>query len=82
MREFLLWIHYSFDKSWISFSTGVMSKKKEGIQREKERLQGEVVQLSQKLQNALGYQEELEHKNSAADIKITELSTQVEVRVQ
>ncbi|XP_044753434.1 cilia- and flagella-associated protein 58-like [Coccinella septempunctata] len=58
--------------------TGVMSKKKEGLQREKERLQGEVVQLSQKLQNALGYQEELEHKNSAADIKITELSAQVD----
>ncbi|KAL3268053.1 hypothetical protein HHI36_007182 [Cryptolaemus montrouzieri] len=58
--------------------TGVMGKKKEGLQREKERLQGEVVQLAQKLNNALGYQEELEHKNSAADIKINELSGQVE----
>ncbi|XP_045475100.1 cilia- and flagella-associated protein 58-like [Harmonia axyridis] len=58
--------------------TGVMGKKKEGLQREKERLQGEVIQLSQKLQNALGYQEELEHKNSAADIKLNELTTQVE----
>ncbi|KAK9886136.1 hypothetical protein WA026_014923 [Henosepilachna vigintioctopunctata] len=58
--------------------TGVMSKKKEGLQREKERLQAEVVQLTQKLQNALSYQEELEHKNSAADLKLNELNGQVE----
>lgn len=57
---------------------GQMTKKKEGLQREKDRLAGEVIQLTQKLQNALGYQEELEHKNSSADLKINELNTQVD----
>ncbi|KAF2901963.1 hypothetical protein ILUMI_04223 [Ignelater luminosus] len=57
---------------------GQMSKHQEGLQREKERLMGEVAQLQQKLANALGYQEELERKNSQADLKISEIAGQLE----
>lgn len=62
-----------------NFSAGQMSKHQEGLQREKERLMGEVAQLQQKLANALGYQEELERKNSQADLKISEIAVQLEV---
>lgn len=61
------------------FSGGQASKQQEGLQREKERLMTEVAQLQQKLANALGYQEELERKNSMADIKINEIAVQLEV---
>ncbi|KAF5307653.1 hypothetical protein FQR65_LT06708 [Abscondita terminalis] len=54
------------------------SKNQEGLEREKEKLLGEVAQLNQKLNNALGYQEELERKNSQADMKIVNLMEQIE----
>lgn len=40
----------------------------------------EITNLKQKLTNALSYSEELEHKNSAADLKTTELNHLLEVR--
>ncbi|KAK4875268.1 hypothetical protein RN001_011690 [Aquatica leii] len=57
---------------------GAANKNQEGLEREKEKLLGEVAQLQQKLANALGYQEELERKNSQADFKIVNLSTELE----
>nr|CAI5844619.1 unnamed protein product [Callosobruchus analis] len=41
---------------------GELSKHKDGLERERDRLINEVTQLNTKLQNALGYQEELERK--------------------
>ena len=56
-----------------------MSKHKEGLERENEKLLGEVTHLSQKLNNALEYQNELERKTSMGDLKINELAGQLEV---
>lgn len=56
-----------------------MSKHKDGLERERDRLINEVTQLTTKLTNALGYQEELERKNSEADLKINEIAGQLEV---
>lgn len=58
---------------------GALSKTKEGFEREKQRLLDDIISLKQKLTNALSYSEELEHKNSAADLKATELSNLLEV---
>nr|XP_023014333.1 cilia- and flagella-associated protein 58-like [Leptinotarsa decemlineata] len=57
---------------------GELSKHKDGLERERDRLINEVTQLNTKLQNALGYQEELERKNSEADMRINEISGQIE----
>ncbi|CAH1154041.1 unnamed protein product [Phaedon cochleariae] len=57
---------------------GELSKHKDGLERERDRLINEVTQLNTKLQNALGYQEELERKTSEADLKINEISGQLE----
>ena len=58
---------------------GQLSKHKEGLERENEKLLGEVTHLSQKLNNALEYQNELERKTSMGDLKINELAGQLEV---
>ncbi|KAG5863288.1 hypothetical protein JTB14_010553 [Gonioctena quinquepunctata] len=57
---------------------GELSKHKDGLERERDRLINEVTQLNTKLQNALGYQEELERKNSQADMRINEICGQLE----
>ncbi|VEN52638.1 unnamed protein product [Callosobruchus maculatus] len=57
---------------------GELSKHKDGLERERDRLINEVTQLNTKLQNALGYQEELERKTSEADLKINEIAGQLE----
>lgn len=56
-----------------------MSKHKDGLERERDKLLNEVTQLATKLNNAMGYQEELEKKNSEADLKINEIAGQLEV---
>ncbi|XP_031349556.1 cilia- and flagella-associated protein 58-like [Photinus pyralis] len=57
---------------------GQQSKNQESLEREKEKLMGEIGQLQVKLANAIGYQEELERKNSHADLKIIDLSSQLQ----
>ncbi|CAG9771320.1 unnamed protein product [Ceutorhynchus assimilis] len=57
---------------------GDLSKHKDGLERERDKLMNEVTQLTTKLVNAIGYQEELEKKTSMADIKINELTNQLE----
>lgn len=56
-----------------------MSKHKEGLQRERDKLVGEVTKLTERLNNALSYQEELESRASQVDLKLTEVTTQLEV---
>lgn len=56
-----------------------LSKHKDGLERERDRLLNEVNQLNTKLANAMGYQEELEKKNSEADLKMNEISGKLEV---
>lgn len=58
---------------------GEVSKHKDGLERERDKLLNEVTQLTTKLNNAMGYQEELEKKNSEADLKINEIAGQLEV---
>ncbi|XP_068899538.1 cilia- and flagella-associated protein 58-like isoform X1 [Tenebrio molitor] len=60
---------------------GQLSKHKEGLERENEKLLGEVTHLTQKLTNALEYQNELERKTSLGDLKINELAGQLEDQV-
>lgn len=60
-------------------SSGDLSKHKDGLERERDRLVNEVTQLTTKLTNALSYQEELERKTSAADLKINEVAGLLEV---
>uniref|UniRef100_A0A6P7F183 Cilia- and flagella-associated protein 58-like n=1 Tax=Diabrotica virgifera virgifera TaxID=50390 RepID=A0A6P7F183_DIAVI len=62
--------------------TGELSKHKDGLERERDRLVNEVTQLTTKLQNAVTYQEELEKKNSEADMKINEIAGQLEDQTQ
>ncbi|XP_030757675.1 cilia- and flagella-associated protein 58-like [Sitophilus oryzae] len=57
---------------------GEMTKNKDGLERERDKLINEVTQLSTKLYNALNYQEELEKKNSDADLRLNEISGQLE----
>ncbi|KAK5644587.1 hypothetical protein RI129_005887 [Pyrocoelia pectoralis] len=57
---------------------GQQNKNQESFEREKEKLLGEVAQLQVKLANAIGYQEELERKNSQADLKLIDLSSQLQ----
>lgn len=56
-----------------------LSKNKDGLERERDRLVNEVNQLTTKLENALNYQDELERKNSEADLKINEIAGLLEV---
>lgn len=64
-----------------SEEVGQLSKHKEGLERENEKLLNEVGHLTQKLTNALEYQHELERKTSTGDLKINELNIQLEVRI-
>ncbi|XP_076265822.1 cilia- and flagella-associated protein 58-like [Rhynchophorus ferrugineus] len=57
---------------------GELSKHKDGLERERDKLLNEVTQLTTKLNNALSYQEELEKKNSEADLRLNEVSGQLE----
>lgn len=59
-----------------------LSKHKDGLERERDRLINEVTQLTTKLSNALGYQNELERKTSAADLKINEIAALLEVSIK
>ncbi|XP_038219594.1 cilia- and flagella-associated protein 58-like [Zerene cesonia] len=53
-------------------------KEKEKFEKEKARLQGELDGVKLRLTNALGYIEELEQKNTAADENIAKLEEQLE----
>ncbi|XP_066253136.1 cilia- and flagella-associated protein 58-like [Euwallacea similis] len=57
---------------------GELSKHKDGLERERDRLLNEVTQLNTKLNDAISYQEELEKKNSEADFRINEIAGQLE----
>lgn len=59
--------------------SGDLSKHKDGLERERDRLINEVTQLNTKLANALSYQEELERKTSATDLKVNEYAGLLEV---
>lgn len=59
---------------------GALAKNKEALAREKERLMNEVANNKERLNNSLKYQEELEKKCEAAEARINELSTELEVR--
>ncbi|XP_050310350.1 cilia- and flagella-associated protein 58-like [Anthonomus grandis grandis] len=61
-----------------SEEVGELSKHKDGLERERDKLINEVTQLATKLNNAVSYQEELERKNSEADLKINEIAGQLE----
>lgn len=56
-----------------------VSKTKEGFEREKQRMIDEITSLKQKLVNSLSYSEELERKNSAADVKTNDLNNLLDV---
>lgn len=58
---------------------GQLTAHKEGLERENEKLIGELTHLSQKLTNVLEYQVELERKNSLGDMKMNEMTGQLEV---
>lgn len=60
---------------------GQLSKHKEGLERENQKLLSEVSHLTQKLTNVLEYQNELERKTSTGDLKINELNIQLEVTI-
>lgn len=68
-------IHFS-----LHIRAGSLAKNKEAMAREKERLMNEVANAKERLNNSLKYQEDLEKKNDAAESKISELSTELEVR--
>ncbi|KAH1017841.1 cilia- and flagella-associated protein 58 [Dendroctonus ponderosae] len=61
-----------------SDDVGELSKHKDGLERERDKLINEVTQLTTKLNNAVNYQEELEKKNSEADLRINEIAGQLE----
>lgn len=52
------------------------------MQRERDKLVSEVAKLTEKLNNALNYQEELERRTSQADLKINEFAEQIEVNLR
>lgn len=57
-----------------------MAKTKEAQAKERERMVSEISSLRERLNAAMSYQEELERKNSSADLRITELQQELEVR--
>lgn len=59
---------------------GQLSKHKEGLQRERDKLANEVQQLNQKIDTMQAYQDDLEKKNTANDLKINETTQKLEVR--
>lgn len=62
--------------------TDDLAKNRDNLERERDRLINEVTQLNTKLQNAIGYQEELERKNSEADLKMNTITCQLEDQSQ
>ncbi|XP_066139447.1 cilia- and flagella-associated protein 58-like [Euwallacea fornicatus] len=57
---------------------GELSKHKDGLERERDRLLNEVTQLNTKLNDAINYQKELEKKKSEADLRINEMAGQLD----
>lgn len=56
-----------------------MAKTKEAQAKERDRMLNEISSLRERLNAALTYQEELEHKNSSADLRLMELQQELEV---
>lgn len=56
-----------------------MNKRREGLQRERDKLYNEVVNLQQKLEEAIEVQEDFEQKNLEANKKIAELTARIDV---
>lgn len=58
-----------------------VAKQRAGIAREKDALKIEVAKLTEKLNNALMYQEELEQRTSVADLQVVAIGEEMEVCV-
>ncbi|KAG8281210.1 hypothetical protein J6590_063410 [Homalodisca vitripennis] len=58
-----------------------MAKTKEAQAKERERMVNEILSLRERLSAALSYQEELERKNSSADLRISELQQELENQI-
>lgn len=58
-----------------------VAKQRAGIVREKDALKVEVAKLTEKLNNALMYQEELEQRTSVADLQVVAIGEEMEVCV-
>ena len=56
------------------------SKHADALQRERDKLLSEIAKITEKLNNALIYQEELERRTSVTDLKMAEIGEQLEVR--
>lgn len=57
-----------------------IAKNKDALIKERERMANEIVMLRDKLNSSKTYQEELERKNSFADLRVAELTQELEVR--
>lgn len=67
------------DFSFYVIRVGALSKNKEAMAREKERLLNEIQNAREKYANGLKYTEELEKRNEATELKLSEVSTELEV---
>lgn len=61
------------------FRFSSMAKTKEAQAKERERMMAEISNLRERLNAAMTYQDELERKNSSADLRISELQQELEV---
>ncbi|CAG2063637.1 unnamed protein product, partial [Timema podura] len=59
---------------------GSLSKNKEGLMKERERLHSELIALNEKLRTVMEYQDTLERKNSSADLRLHELNQELETQ--
>nr|CAD7431679.1 unnamed protein product [Timema monikensis] len=59
---------------------GTLSKNKEGLMKERERLHSELIALNEKLRTVMEYQDTLERKNSSADLRLHELNQELETQ--
>nr|CAD7586443.1 unnamed protein product [Timema genevievae] len=59
---------------------GSLSKNKEGLMKERERLHLELIALNEKLRTVMEYQDTLERKNSSADLRLHELNQELETQ--
>lgn len=61
------------------FRSGSAMKDRDNFLKERECLMDEIVILKEQLSGALNVQEDLERKNSAADLRCSELTQELEV---
>jgi hypothetical protein len=63
----------------VCYRSGSAKREKDNVLRERECLMHEVTTLRERLSGVLSVQEELERKNSAADLRCNELTQELEV---